>query len=537
MNVATEPESLTRRQVLRGMGLGATLMATGGWLAACGGEGEGAAGGASQKLMVGVAQDGYTTEGIEANVAQYPLDANVYETLIRMSPDYELVPALATAWTFEKPNTWVFQLREDAVFHDGRPFTAEAVKHTFDRIAEQGGGLLKISKSSTEIVDDLTVRVTPGVENSRVPEQVVHPSYSILAPGTDPSGKRIGTGPFQFVRYTPKQEIVVRRFEKYWGGAVPLQRITFRFIPDSNSRRLSLQAGDVAVIYQLTQSAVASVESADGLRVAKSPVGSYEAVYLNTSDSAHPALREVQVRRAIGYAFDRAAVIKAGFAGVAADVQTLVPPRLLGRENARTIEGYTHDPQRARHMLDRAGWTVGDDGVRRKGGTRLELTLVSGFPSAEAHGPVPELLQAQLRDVGVAVEIVKTPDTATYADRLNAGKGDLWLEQGSQNNASPVFFLALLFTTQSVSGSIEGYHALFSPGERYDQVVAQAVATPSAEKAKELSARALQILIDETATVLPLAGIHGLYGLADDVKGFTPAPSELHQRFKTVRVT
>jgi peptide/nickel transport system substrate-binding protein len=536
MTETLELDPLTRRQVLRRMGLGAILLGTGGWLAACGGE-EGGAAGASQTLVVGVGQDGYTTEGIEANVAQYPLDANVYETLIRTSPDYELVPALATAWKFEEPNTWVFQLRDDAVFHDGRPFTAEAVKHTFDRIAEQGGGLLQISKSSTEIVDDLTVRVTPGVDNSRLPEQVVHPSFGILAPGTDPAGQRIGTGPFEFVRYTPEQEIVVRRFEKYWGGRVPLEQITFRFIPDSNSRRLSLQAGDVAVVYDLGQSAVASVKSADGLRVATAPVGGFEAVYLNSADSAHPALQDVQVRQAIGYAFNRAAVIKAGFAGVAADLQTLVPPRLLGRENASTIEGYTHDPRRAQRLLDRAGWIVGGDGVRSKSGTRLELTLVNGFPSAEAHGPVPELLQAQLRDVGIAVEIVKTPDTAAYADRLNAGKGDLWLEQGGQNNASPVFFLALLFTSESVSGSIEGYHALFSPGERYDEVVARAVATPSAEKAKELSARALQILVDETAIVLPLAGIHGLYGLADDVEGFTPAPSELHQRFKTVRVS
>ncbi len=537
MTEAFALDPLSRRQMLRRMGLGATMLATGGWLAACGGQEEGAGDAASQRLVVAAGQDGYTTEGIEANVAQYPLDANVYETLIRMSPDYELVPALATAWKFEEPNSWVFELREDAVFHDGRPFTAEAVKYTFDRIAEQGGGLLQISTDSIEVVDDLTVKVTPGVQNSRLPAQVVHPSFSILAPGTDPSAERIGTGPFEFVHYKPQQEIAVRRFDKYWGGRVPLEQITFRFIPEANSRRLSLQAGDVAVVHDLAQSAVASIKAEDGLRVAKAPVGGYEGVFLNSAESAHPALRDVQVRRAIGYAFNRDAVIQAGFAGVAADVQTLVPPRLLGQENANAIAGYTHDPQRAQRLLDRAGWTVGEGGVRSKDGIRLELSLVNGFPSAETHGPVPEVLQAQLREVGIAVEIVKTADTAAYADRLNAGKGDLWLEQGGQNNASPVFFLALLFTTRSQTGSIEGYHALFSPGERYDEIVAEAVATPSLEEAKALSAQALSLLIDETAIVLPLAGIHGLYALTDDVEGFNPAPSELHQRYETVRVT
>lgn len=526
-------DPLTRRQVLRGMGIGAALLTTGGWLTACGdGEEQGAPGGG--RLMVGAGPDGYTTTGLEANVAQYPLDAGVYETLVRMTPEYDLVPALATEWTFQEPNTWRFALRRGVTFHDGRPFTAEAVKHTFDRIAEQGGGLMQISKESTVIVDDHTVEVTPGVENSRLPEQTVHPSLSILAPGTDPAGERIGTGPFRFVSYRPKQELAVRRYEGYWDEKAALQAVTFRFMPDPNSRRLALQAGDVAVIYEVPPNAVENLRSGGGFTVATAPVGGFEGVYVNGTDSGHPALSDRRVRQAIGYAFDRSAVIQAGFSGLAADAQTLVPPRLLGRENARAIQGYTHDPRRAARLLDEAGWRIGGGGVRAKGGTPLELSLINGFPDPEAHGPIPELLQAQLAEVGIGVEIVKTADTAAYSERLNAGEGDLWLEQGGQNNASPTFFPALLFTTEDVSGSTEGYHALFSPGERYDQVIGRAVATPNPEKAKQLTAQALQILIDETAIVLPLAGTRAVYGLTADIQGFQPAPSELHQRFNTV---
>jgi len=528
-------DPLTRRQVVRGMGLGVGLLATGGWLAACGGdETENAA---SARLAVAVGPDGYTTAGLEANVAQYPLDAGVYETLIRMTPDYQLVPALATEWTFEEPNTWRFALRPGVTFHDGRPFTAEAVKHTFDRIAEQGGGLLQISKDSTVVVDEQTVEVTPGVENSRLPEQTVHPEFAILAPDTDPAGERIGTGPFRFVRYRPKQELVVRRYEGYWGEKAALEAVTFRFIPEPNSRRLSLQAGDVAVIYDVPPTAVETLRSTGDFKVAMAPVGAYEAVYLNSADSGHPALQDVRVRQAIGYAFDRSAVIQAGFSGLAEDAQTLVPPRLLGEENVRAIRGYSHDPRQAARLLDEAGWRMSGNGVRAKDGRPLEFSLINGFPDPEAHGPVPELLQSQLAEVGVGVEIVKTADTAAYSERLNAGKGDLWLEQGGQNNASPTFFPGLLFTTEDVSGSSEGYHALFSPGERYDEVIARAIATPSAEEAKRLTARALQILIDDTAIVLPLAGIHSVYGLSDGIQGFQPAPSELHQRLNTVRRT
>ncbi|HWC25886.1 MAG TPA: ABC transporter substrate-binding protein, partial [Solirubrobacteraceae bacterium] len=476
----------------------------------------------------------FTTEGVEANVAQYPLDAGVFETLIRMTPEYGLVPALATEWSFKEPNTWRFSLRRNVTFHNGRPFTAEAVKHTFDRIAEQGGGLMKITEDSTKVVDDHTVEITPGVENSRLPEQTVHPSFGILAPATDPADERIGTGPFRFVRYRPRQDVVVRRYDDYWGEKARLEELTFRFIPDPNSRRLALQAGDVAIIHDLPQAAVEMIRNSGDLKVEQGPVGAYEAVYLNGTDSGHPALRDVGVRRAIGYGIDRDAIIRAGFEGVAADAQTLVPPQLLGEENVRAIDGYTHDPQRAQRLLDEAGWAAADGGARRKGGHELQLSLINGFPDASVHGPVPELLQAQLREVGIDVEIVRISDNAAYADRLNAGRGDLWLEQGGQNNASPTFFPALLFTTEDVSGSTEGYHALFSPGQRYDRVISRALATPDPEEAKRLTAQALQILIADTATVLPLAGIHGLYATADDVEGFEPAAAELHQRYNTV---
>lgn len=525
---------LTRRQVVRGMGVGAGLFVTGGWLAACGDDEEQRAPGGG-RLMVGAGPDGYTTTGLEANVAQYPLDAGVYETLIRVTPEYGLRPALATEWTFQEPNTWRFALRRGVTFHDGRPFTADAVKHTFDRIAEQGGGLMQISEDSTVVVDDHTVEITPGVENSRLPEQTVHPSLSILAPDTDPAGDRIGTGPFRFVGYRPEQELAVRRYDGYWGQKAALEAVTFRFMPDPNSRRLALQAGDVAVIYDVPTSAVENLRSGGDFKVALAPVGAFEAVYVNGTDSGHPALSDRRVRQAIGYAFDRSAVIQAGFAGLAEDAQTLVPPRLLGQENARAIQGYTHDPRRAAQLLDEAGWRMGEGEVRAKDGTRLELSLINGFPDPEAHGPVPELLQAQLAEVGVGVEIERMADTEAYSERLNSGEGDLWLEQGGQNNASPTFFPALLFTTEDVSGSTEGYHDLFSPGERYDEVIGRAVATPNPEEAKQLTAQALQILIDDTATVLPLAGIHAVYGLRENLQGFEPAPSELHQRLNTVR--
>ena len=113
---------------------------------------------------------------------------------------------------------------------------------------------------------------------------------------------------------------------------------------------------------------------------------------------------------------------------------------------------------------------TGGDGVREKDGRRLELAMVVGYPTAEIHGPMPEFVQAQLAEVGFAVEIVQTPDTATYEDRLASGEGDIWAEAGSQNDGNPCFLPDLLFTTPPPDGDPEElmYGTAFAPGAAFD---------------------------------------------------------------------
>jgi ABC-type transport system substrate-binding protein len=101
------------------------------------GEDERATGG---ELIVAATQDGYRTEPNRANVGMYPLNTNIFETLVRLTPDYQVEPMLAESWEFVEPNTWRFVLREGVTFHDGTPFTAEAVQWSMGRIAAAGGG-------------------------------------------------------------------------------------------------------------------------------------------------------------------------------------------------------------------------------------------------------------------------------------------------------------------------------------------------------------------------------------------------------------
>jgi peptide/nickel transport system substrate-binding protein len=186
---------------------------------------------ASGELAIGTTQDDYRVDPPErANVGYYPLNTNIFETLVRLTPDYRIEPLLAESWEFVAPNTYRFVLRQGVAFHDGTPFTAEAVVWSMGRIAQAGGGILGIDEASTVTVDDFTVEITPTRPNLRLIEQLNHPNESILAPGTNPAETRIGTGPFREVEYVREDRYVVEAFEGYWGEDKPqVGRITFRY--------------------------------------------------------------------------------------------------------------------------------------------------------------------------------------------------------------------------------------------------------------------------------------------------------------------
>ena len=93
----------------------------------------------ARALIVAVPGDGYLLGG-DAQLGLYPVNANIYEPLVRLSTDYRAEPLLAARWEHLPPNTWRFHLRRGVRFHDGTPFTADAVRWTMERMARRGAG-------------------------------------------------------------------------------------------------------------------------------------------------------------------------------------------------------------------------------------------------------------------------------------------------------------------------------------------------------------------------------------------------------------
>jgi len=482
-------------------------------------------------LVVGAPADSYVTTGDRANLGMFPINANIFETLVRMTPDFQVEPWLAQRWEFRAPNTFRFFLRPGVTFHNGTPFNAAAVKFSLDRLARTGGGSLRIGADSVQMVDDLTVDITPTAPNLRLVDQLVHPSVApMVAPNTDVGTNPVGTGPFKYVSYTKSEQLVVDRNDNYWGDKAKLKTITFKFIPDDNSRWLSLKTGDVDEIYDLPRQLLAEAGKTSGIKTAVAPPGAAEIMDLNRSGpEGYTILSDAVVRRAVAMSIDRKAIVDQVFTNAAQVSSTITPAPLLGTA-ASQVTGVAFDPAKAKTALDDDGWKVGPDGVRVKDGKRLSLTMINGIPPIDLRKPYPEFVQSELKDVGIEVKIVETPDQATYSDRLKNGTGDIFLERVAQNDATPTNFSNGFYYSKSGSD----YAKWFAAGPQFDSLLEAALATPDRAEANAKTAAALHLAVDQEVVVVPIAAVNWLWAMKSGVQGFVLHGSARHVRWAPV---
>jgi peptide/nickel transport system substrate-binding protein len=312
--------------------------------------------------------------------------------------------------------------------------------------------------------------------------------------------------------------------------------LKFEFLPDANTRVLALESGRVQVAFDVPRESTDEVAARPGLRIVRSPVGAYEALYFDIRGAAGYDLgRDPAIRKAVALAIDRNVIVKNVWRGNAKVIQTMIPPSILG-PYARLVHGFRYNPASAKQILDTDGWKVGSDGIRTKNGRRLTLTLVVGFPNADIHGTMPDALKAMLKDIGVDLKVVTAPDENTYSSLLSKGQGDLFAEVGNQNDANPCFLPDLLFYFKGTSHGDYGYR--FGPGGAFDRVIGSKCRQGVSDRvAQQGAAQAMHILVDQKNIVIPIAGVFRIYGLSDKVKGFQPNPSQTNQLWTTVSLT
>jgi peptide/nickel transport system substrate-binding protein len=358
---------------------------------------------------------------------------SVYDTLVYQDPaSGKFVPGLAQSWKIsDDGKTYTFILRRDVKFHDGTPFDAAAVKVNLDRIADpatksQKAVFLLGPFDRAEVIDEFTVAIRLKQPFAPLLDGLSQVYLGMASPtalakwGNDYQLHQVGTGPFIFKEYVPKDHLTLVRNPDYkWGpsiwenrGPAYLDEITFRFYEDPATRALALESGQAQVMGEVPPQDVGRLTSSGKFTLTAVTIpGQPLQMFLNTQRAPTDDLR---VRQALLYATDRAAIVKAIFRDMSPIAYGPLTAVTVGYDpSVKSL--YPFDPDKARQLLDEAGWHVGPDGIRQKDGKRLQLDGV-----LMSFGFVPEtaqLLQAQWAAVGVDWKTQSVP----YGTLLQAG--------------------------------------------------------------------------------------------------------------------
>jgi peptide/nickel transport system substrate-binding protein len=436
----------------------------------------------------------------------------LYDPLMWVVPGEDgahgLVPGLAKSYTVNEDATvYTFDLREDVTFHDGTPFNAEAVKTTFDHIADPATQS-RIARGNlgpykeTRVVDEYRVEVVFKAPNASFETLMADATLGIISPtalkkyGKEFSRNPVGTGAFKLESWGGTETVRLVRNPNYeWGpahlqtGESNINRLTFRVIADASSQYNALSTGEIQGAEGLTSSDARSLVDSGEFGLKSGVVSGVPYSFALNVDKA--PLDDLAVRKAVLHATDSSGMVKALFDGMFDPADGIVTPNLPGYSPIP----YSHDPEEAARLLDSAGWTMGADGVRTKGGKELSLELIN--MSDFGFDQIAQVLQTQLAEVGIKVKISDQswPAVATtYVD----GK----------------HHLASQFYTNS---STQGIRALYACDEQalnwahfcdedVDRLFAEANTQTDAERRSET----YSAVLDKIAAEAPMVPIYNL---------------------------
>ena len=309
---------------------------------------------------------------------------HVYDSLVAQDENLVLKPGLATSWRAVDDTTWEFKLREGVTFHDGSPFTAEDVKFSLERIPQVTGPMsmtlyTKRAKSA-EVVDPLTVRFVTDGPAPTLPNDFTRLMIVSRKIGAGPRNEEfnsgaaaIGTGPFRFVRWEPRGDLVMERFDGWWalkdGAAQPWARVIRREIPNDAARIAALKSGGVDMINYVPATDVAALQRDPTMEVVVGDSVYVFNVYFTLAETlprlakvdgreipANP-FRDPRVRQAMDLAIDRRALARVVFEGLAKPMSQLMPDSFFGA--SPNLPERRPDLARARALLAEAGYPRG----------------------------------------------------------------------------------------------------------------------------------------------------------------------------------
>ncbi len=299
---------------------------------------------------------------------------NIFDGLVTRTTKDRVVPQLATIWTQTNPTTYEFVLRSGATFHNGDPVTVDDVVFTFERVLREGGVGGKSSPRKSllgplqrvEKVDENTVRFVlekpfPVFLQAMVHFQIVPKRFIQQVGDATFAENPVGAGPFRFVQGALSSQIILQRYDKYYGGSPDLSPVgpasaagaVFHMISEPATRVAALKAGELHIVEDVPIDVLAGLAKDQTVYV---KIAQGTRVYAVELNNARPPFNDVKARQAVNYAINWDAIIKNVYRGYAERLATAFLPSGFGFKP--DLKPYPYDPNRARQLLRGAGYAV-----------------------------------------------------------------------------------------------------------------------------------------------------------------------------------
>ncbi len=452
---------------------------------------------------------------------------NVYETLTHYNPETgDVDPMLATSWTPNDDGTvWVFQIRDDVVFHDGSKLTAQQVVNSIKRSMDLGQGgayvwdaVLEENGGSIEATGEYEVTISCGypcamdlVASSAYAAYIMSDSVIDKDTAWFNEGHDGGSGPY-VITQANGDSVVLQAFADYRGGwnDNQYQNVIIREVAESSARRQMLETGEAQLSCEFSATDLEALEAQTG-KVHAYKAETFNNVIMFINSETEPG-SNVDFRRALAYAFPYDETVSQVLNGNAEQSVGTVPTGLWGHSDE--IFQYSLDMDKAKEYLDKSG--VNTDGLK------LTVTYMSGD---DAYASMLQLYQVNLRQLGIDLELKSMEWDQQWAQAQNtdpANRQDMFLFIWWPDYADPVsWFTSLLHSEDEITYNLSYLH-----DEQLDALIDDAVAlTVTDRDAAEANYIEAQKLVADQAYYLNLYDQMHTYIISNSIDGVAENPS------------
>lgn len=354
----------------------------------------------------------YLNPVLASDSASSAINALVYNGLVKYDKNIKLVGDLAERWEIsDGGKTIVFHLRKNVKWHDGKPFTAEDVKFTYEKLTDPKTKTPYSSDyllvKSFKIIDPHTIKIdykkpfSPALESwgmGIIPKHIFEKGDFNSHPA---NRSPIGTGPFKFKEWKTDEKIVLVANENYFEGRPFINRVIYRIVPDQSVQFLELRNESIDEMGLTPDQFNAYDEFFKSYNKFRYPAFSYTYLGFNLQN---PIFSDRRVRRAIAHAIDKSKIIDGVLLGMGKPATGPFPPTSWAYNP--NVKDFEYNPELSKKLLESAGFELNQKGFMEDKKTKktLEITIMTNQGN-KLRSMCAEIIQSQLKEVGIKTNI------------------------------------------------------------------------------------------------------------------------------------